>query len=400
MKKPSYEELEERIEELEKMETVHKKTEEALRESEERYKKLSEATFEGIVFHEKGKILDINRTYANMIGYEISEIIGRDALDFIAPEYRDLVYKNIITEYEKPYEALGLRRDNTTFPIEIRGKAVHYQGRIARVAVVRDTTQRKKTEEERKILEQQLFHSQKMESIGRLAGSIAHDFNNILTGIMGWAMKLKSKYEDTSTIEGKAGDVIFKSTIRAVELTQQLLDFARKRKYNPVKLNINVVIKETAEVLEKALGKDISIHYDFKNEINYVEADKNQIQQVLTNIIINAKDAMPSGGKLIFKTENVDIDDENSKIYPDLNKGNYVKVSIIDSGIGMTEEIKEKIFEPFFTTKEESKGTGLGLATAYGIIKNHKGHITFNSEQNKGTIFIIYLPVSEISQNK
>jgi signal transduction histidine kinase len=161
-----------------------------------------------------------------------------------------------------------------------------------------------------------------------------------------------------------------------------------------------VVIKETAEVLEKALGKDISIHYDFKNEINYVEADKNQIQQVLTNIIINAKDAMPSGGKLIFKTENVDIDDENSKIYPDLNKGNYVKVSIIDSGIGITEEIKEKIFEPFFTTKEESKGTGLGLATAYGIIKNHKGHITFNSEQNKGTIFIIYLPVSEISQNK
>lgn len=232
-----------------------------------------------------------------------------------------------------------------------------------------------------------------MESIGRLAGGIAHDFNNILTGIMGYAEMLKMQFEDSTTSEGKAVDVILRSAERAADLTQQLLGFARGGKYNPVPIKINDVIKETINVSEKIFEKNIRVNYEFEENINTVEADKNQMGQVLTNIIINAKDSMPNGGEIIFKTENIYIDEEYVSEYPKIKVGNHVKISITDTGIGMPKEVKDHIFEPFYTTK--GKGTGLGLATVYGIIKNHNGHIACYSEPGEGTMFIIYLPISE-----
>ncbi|MCK4965662.1 PAS domain S-box protein, partial [bacterium] len=372
--------------------TERKKAEEALRESEERFKRLSQATFEGIAIHEKGILLDVNKAILNMFGYESSEIVGRNVLDFFMPESHDIVMENVRKESEKPYEASGLKKDGTPFPLEIRGRQITYKGSPAIVAVVRDLTERKKAEAEKRNLEEQLFHSQKMESIGRIAGSIAHDFDNILTGIMGWGRKLKSRYPDIETPDGKAADIINKGALQAIELTQQLLDIAKKRKHKLVSVNIGEIIKETMGVLEKAIGENITVKYNIEDEIHRVRADKNQLKQVFSNIIINAKDAMPDGGELLFRVENTTIDGESSQKQPDLKFGIYVKISISDTGCGMTKDVREKIFEPFFTTKEESRGTGLGLATSYGIMKNHDGHITCISEPDKGTTFILYIP--------
>jgi signal transduction histidine kinase len=253
----------------------------------------------------------------------------------------------------------------------------------------------KKAEEERRKLEEQLFQAQKMESIGRLAGGIAHDFNNILTSIMGYAELLKFRLTNTSTREKQAADIIIKSSERASDLTRQLLAFARGGKYNPVPLMANDIIKQTIIVSEKIFEKNIEVKYDLEEKLKPIEADRNQLDQVLTNIIINAKDAMPNGGELIFKTANVYLDEEYTGKFQELKPGDYVEISIKDTGMGMPRSIKDRIFEPFFTTKGAGCGTGLGLATVYGIIKNHNGHITCTSEPGKGTTFTIYLPATE-----
>lgn len=253
----------------------------------------------------------------------------------------------------------------------------------------------KQVEEEKKKLEEQLFQAQKMESIGRLAGGIAHDFNNILTGIMGYAELLKIQFSEANSKEEHAAGVILKGIERAANLTKQLLGFARGGKYNPIPLKVNEVIEETVNVSEKIFEKKIALTYLFEENIDTIEADRHQLEQVLTNLIINARDAMPKGGVLAFKTENVFIDKFFIQRFSEFKPGNYVKISITDTGIGMTEEIQKHIFEPFFTTKAESKGTGLGLATVYGIVKSHNGHVSVYSEPGKGTTFSLYFPASD-----
>ena len=275
--------------------------------------------------------------------------------------------------------------------------------KVALDNTVHEIEERKKVEKEKQQLQDQLFQSQKLESLGRLAGGIAHDFNNLLTGIMGYAELLKMKHYDKQQIESRAADTIYKNSIAAQILTKQLLGFARKGKYNTVPLNLNNVIKEIVNVLEKIFEKTIKINYDLDTYVKSVDADENQIIQVLTNLIINAKDAMSEGGEITFKTENVYIGEANTSLYPEIIKpGHFVRLSISDTGIGMTKEIIEHIFEPFFTTKEKNKGTGLGLATVYGIIKNHNGYIFCQSQPNAGTTFTIFLPpgIKEIIKEK
>ncbi len=252
-----------------------------------------------------------------------------------------------------------------------------------------------KAEEENKQLEEQLFRAQKMESVGRLAGGIAHDFNNVLTSIMGYAEIMQLKYEGVSTSETKSLDIILKNVGRAAVLTGQLLTFSRKSESNFAPLIINQIIKDTIKITEKIFEKNINVKYDFEKNICVIEADKNQLDQIITNLTINAKHAMPDGGDIIFKTENVFLDKEYENKYVNFKPGHYVALSITDTGTGMPKEVKEKIFEPFFTTKEEGKGTGLGLATVYGIIKKHKGYINVYSEPGEGTTFNLYFPVSE-----
>ena len=261
--------------------------------------------------------------------------------------------------------------------------------------------ERKRAEEERLILEKQLFQSQKMESIGRLAGGIAHDFNNILTAIMGYAELLENRLGDLEGKEGKAVRVILSGVEKASHLTKQLLGFARGGKYDPKAHNIHQIIKDVVLVFEKLFEKNIEIHYEFDTSIRCIEGDRNQIEQVFTNIIVNAKDAMPEGGVLTFQTKEVNIKKEEATKYPELNAGDYINISVIDTGVGMSAKTTDRIFEPFYSTKERGKGTGLGLATVYGIIKKHNGHIICQSSLDQGTRFEIYLPVSnEIPQEE
>ncbi|MCP4726536.1 MAG: PAS domain S-box protein, partial [bacterium] len=346
----------------------------------------------------KGNILDINNAACTNLGYSKEELLSMRVFD-LGSEFPPEIWKEHFEVLKKKknllFEATHIRKNGIELPVEINSTYVKFDEQELVCSFARNITERKQSEEEKKKLLEQLFHAQKMESIGRLAGGIAHDFNNILVGIKGFAELLKLKFDDRSTSEGKAADVIMKGSERAADLTKQLLGFARGGKYNPVPLNLNDVIRNNVKVSEKIFEKNIKVKYDFAENINNVEADKNQIDQVLTNLIINAKDAMPKGGDLIFKTENIYADEKFKRQNPYFNLGHYVKISITDTGTGMSKRVKENIFDPFFTTKGEGKGTGLGLATVYGIVKNHDGQISVYSEPDKGTTFILYFPVSE-----
>lgn len=255
-----------------------------------------------------------------------------------------------------------------------------------------EVEERKKIERENEELQSRLIHSKKMESMGRLAGGIAHEFNNLLTGIMGYADMLKMKYSDKNKFEGKAADIIYRGSVQAQELTKGLLGFARRDTYNPVSLNLNDLIKNTIETSEKTLGQDMAINYNLGDQIGLVKADKSQMQHLLSHLISNAKDACPGGGKITFQTGNVRIEeDQEGSPHEIVKPGLYVRFSIFDTGTGMTEEIKDRIFDPFYTTKPVGKGTGLGLAAVYGIVKGHGGYIFCDSEPGKGTTFTIYL---------
>jgi PAS domain S-box-containing protein len=386
--------------------TERKKAEEALRESEKKYKTLYDSSRDAImIIAPKKGYLSGNPAAVRMFGCkDEAEFITKGPVD-LSPKYQP--DGTLSTEKAKQMMAIVMEKgshfdewkhkrvNGEEFYATVLLTKMELYGEEVFQATVRDITDQKNTEIERKKLEEQLFQSQKMESIGRLAGGIAHDFNNILASIMGYAELLKIKFGDTSTSEGHAAEIILKSAERASDLTGQLLGFARGGKYNPVPLKINDIIEEAIHVSEKIFEKNIKVTFDFEKKINTIEADKNQIDQVLTNIIINAKDAMPNGGELIFKTENVYIDEEYTDKFQEMRPGNYIKIVVTDTGMGMPRSIKDRIFEPFFTTKGAGRGTGLGLATVYGIIKNHNGHITCSSKPGEGTTFTIYLPVSE-----
>lgn len=286
-----------------------------------------------------------------------------------------------------------------TFLIFVMYRSKSKSSKELKIALERnlyEVEERKKVEEEKQKLQEQLFHSQKLESLGRLAGGIAHDFNNLLTTITGYAELLKLEFKDEKTQEGRAAAAIFNTAITASNLTSQLLGFARRGKYHIEFVDLNKLVEETVGVSEKIFEKKIEVTFELDRSLGAVKADKNQVVQVLTNLIINAKDAMPGGGRLIFRTEEVQIQEAVNHPYPKILKpGQYILLTVSDNGTGMTKEISDRVFEPFFTTKDKSKGTGLGLATVYGIVKNHNGYIFCDSEPGKGTRFSIFLPAVE-----
>jgi signal transduction histidine kinase len=266
------------------------------------------------------------------------------------------------------------------------GEPIGYRG------VLRDVSERKRAEEEKRKLETQLQQAQKMESIGTLAGGIAHDFNNILMGIQGNASLMLLKIENSHPNFEKAKN-IERYVQNGTELTKQLLGFARRGKYHVVATDLNEAIEKSSTLFGRT-KKEIQIHTRFEDDIWTVEVDRGQIDQALLNLYVNAGQAMPEGGELYLQTENVVLDHTYVKPYK-VESGNYVKISVADTGVGIDKEDQKRIFEPFFTTKEMGRGTGLGLASVYGIIKNHGGYINVYSEKNQGTTFTIYLPASE-----
>ncbi len=369
--------------------TERKKTEEALQQSKELLKLQFENSPDIILIIDKEfKIKTINRTLSG--NYTIEELIGKYSIEILPSDQREKM-KKVVDRCFKTGEVQDIEHAISEKKL-VRARIIPIKdkGNIANVLIIStDITERKQ-------LEEQLFQAQKMESLGRLAGGVAHDFNNILTTILGYAELPKLTFPDSSNEEGEAADMIIKGAERASDLIIQLLGFARGGKYNPVPLNINEVIKDIVKVSEKIFEKNIRVSFGFEKDIHTIDADKNQLDQILTNLFINARDAMPKGGELLVKTENVSMDEELVKRTPEIIPGNYVKISVTDTGTGMTKDIRDHVFEPFFTTKGKGKGTGLGLATVYGIVKNHDGYIYMYTKPGEGTTFTLYFPASEM----
>ena len=374
---------------------------EALLESELKYRSIVEGIEEGYFEID----FDRNLTFFNdplckMLGYSSDEMRGKNTRGFTAAatiEKMDQIYEQIQKTGEPvqvtDYDAVG--RDGASIALELTaalmrnadGNPIGFRG------VLRDVSERKDAEAEKRKLETQVRQAQKMESIGTLAGGIAHDFNNILMGIQGNAslMLLKTKkgevnYEKLKNIETYVEN--------GTELTKQLLGFARRGKYYAIATDLNNVIDRSASMFGRT-KKEIRMHSDLQPELWTVEVDRGQIEQALLNLYVNAWQAMPQGGDLYLKTENIilDADFANSMPYK-VEAGDYIKITVTDTGSGIDKETRERIFEPFFTTKEMGRGTGLGLASVYGIIKGHGGYINVYSEEEAGTTFTIYLPAS------
>jgi len=230
-----------------------------------------------------------------------------------------------------------------------------------------------------------------MEAIGCLAGGIAHDFNNLLTVIKGYSQLSSIELKEGDPLRGNI-DEIQNATDRAASLTRQLLAFSRRQVMEMKVLDLNTLLRDLEKMLRRIIGEDIELAIQPAEDLGRVRADVGQIEQVIMNLAVNAKDAMPSGGKLTIETANVELDESYARSHVDVKQGHYVMFSVNDTGVGMSPEVRERIFEPFFTTKEKGKGTGLGLSTTYGIVKQSEGHIWVDSVQGKGTTFKIYLP--------
>ena len=397
-RKPTYEELEQRIQDLNKEAAELKQAEEALRESEARYRKLFDTVSDFIYTHDlKGHFLTVNRGAAQTLGYTPGDLIGRPISDFMLPRYRQAFYDEYLQEIKKQGSWNGVTeyvaKDGSKHYIEYRSILVRQKGQEPYVSGTgRDITDRILSRQEVHKLEQQLQQAQKMEAIGTLAGGIAHDFNNLLMGILGNTSLMllemddnEPQYERLKTIE--------KHVRLGADLTKQLVGFARGGKYEVKPTDINELIKNSSEMFGRT-KKEITIRTVYQKDIWSVEADQGQIEHVLLNLYVNAWQAMTGPGHLYVETENVVLDENYVKPYT-VKPGRYVKIAVTDTGVGMDKETQQRIFEPFFTTKEMGRGTGLGLASVYGIIKNHGGYINVYSEKNEGTTFRIYLPVSE-----
>jgi PAS domain S-box-containing protein len=376
---------------------VRKRSEQALRESEEKYRMLVENANDAIFIIQDGKV-----TFPNPKARQLSRKMAIDIdrtpfFDYIHPDDKEVVldwYKKRLKNGDAPNTCNFklVNRDNDELWVELNAALIFWEKKIAALNFLRDITVQKK-------LEIQFQQSQRMESIGTLAGGIAHDFNNLLMGIQANAsvMLLETKPENTLFESVKSIERCVKS---GAKLTKQLLGFARGGKYVVKPTYINEVLNRTSSIFGRT-RKEINIHRRYRNKIWMVNVDVGQVEQVLLNLYVNAWQAMPGGGELYLETDNVVLDEEYVRSKPyNLRQGNYVKISVSDTGVGMNRKIQQRIFEPFFTTKAVGKGTGLGLASAYGIIKNHGGIINCYSEPGVGTTFNIYLPAFQATKEE
>jgi nitrogen-specific signal transduction histidine kinase len=258
--------------------------------------------------------------------------------------------------------------------------------------VIRDITERKQTEEEMAAVQEQFRQSQKIEAVGQLAGGIAHDFNNLLTVIKGYSQLSLIQFKESDPLKVNI-DEINKATDRAADLIRQLLAFSRRQVMEMRVLDLNILLQNLNKMLRRVIGEDIELVTRLADDLGRVKVDPGQIEQVIMNLTVNARDAMIEGGKLTIETANVELDEEYARTHVGVIPGRCVMLSVNDTGVGITPEVRERIFEPFFTTKKEGEGTGLGLSTVYGIVKQSGGNIWVYSEPEKGTTFKIYLPL-------
>lgn len=364
-----------------------------LRQSEAMLKTLFENANDGIVIiDDRGVVVDVNQRACEMYGMEKEDFIGTE-IERLGPDtdknrilWRERL-ERLLNGEPLLFETEHHGNNGGKVSIEISAKAVRIDGRLLIQTIHRDLTEKKR-------LQSQLLHSQKMESIGTLAGGIAHDFNNILTAILGYADLILLNDKIPPEISNKVR-VIETSARQASQMVSKLLSFARRGSVESVPFAVNSVIEDTLSMVSRLVPKNITISKDLDPALPPVEGDVSQIEQVLMNLIINAKDAMPDGGEISITSRLVEIEQKSLDIPTTIKSGEYVYITVRDTGMGIAEEHLPHIFEPFYTTKEKGKGTGLGLAMVYGIIKEHGGYITVDSRVGHETIFNIYLPTSK-----
>ncbi len=370
--------------------TARKVAEEALRASEERYRGLFENANDVVFSIDlSGRLTSLNRTGEAILGCVREEALGTEILGLVMPEQRKIVTELLERRRAgdtaaKMYECEIRTPDARRVPLEVNSRLLEADGRPVGVqGIARDVSERKR-------LQAQLAQAQKMEAVGRLAAGIAHDFNNLLTVIIGYCDLVESADLDACAREGLGQ--IKDAGVQAASLTRQLLAFSRRQVLEPKVLDLNGVVTNIAKLIERLVGEDVNLRCTPAPDLGRVKADPVQIEQVILNLAANARDAMVSGGALSIETANVDLDEAYAVAHPGAAAGHYVMLSVSDTGTGIDAETQARIFDPFFTTKEKGKGTGLGLATVYGVVKQSGGHIRVYSELGHGTTFKIYLP--------
>jgi hypothetical protein len=382
--------------------TARKRAELGLQESEEQYRLLFDSNPHPMWVYDEDTLafLAVNDAAVNHYGYSREEFLAMTLRDirppeevqildeFVAPRRRDRALK----AFESPRVWKHRRKDGSLLDVEIAASPIQFKGRPAWLALATDVTEKKR-------LEAQLLQSQKMESVGRLAGGVAHDFNNLLGVITGYGDLLQRDIGPRHPAFARVGE-IRKAADRAAALTRQLLAFSRKQVLEPKVLDLNAVVSDIEKMLRRLIGEDIQLITVFGSDLGRVKADPGQMEQVIVNMAVNARDAMPDGGKLIIETGNVDLDEAYARRRPDARPGPHVMLGVSDTGHGMNAETLSHMFEPFFSTKELGKGTGLGLATVYGIVRQSGGHVMVYSEPGRGTTFKVYLPRSSEEQEE
>lgn len=372
--------------------TDRKLAEEALRLSEERYRSLVENIDIGVTLvNSHHSIVMTNAAQARISGVPVSEILGKKCYEVLLGrdvECEDCPGAMAMVErrpVEKEIE--GTRSDGKRF--YLRSRAFPTFGRHGEVTgcieVIEDITERRQWED-------QAHHAAKMEAIGLLAGGVAHDFNNLLTAMMGYSTMLQSQLSEDEPKRAKVAQIT-RAAERAAALTRQLLALSRKQVLDTRVLDLNEIIAEFQKMMQRMIGPDIEIRTSLNPSLGRVKADPSQIEQILLNLAVNARDAMPEGGRLTIETAIVELDEDYARTHTEVKPGPYAMVALSDTGMGMDAKTCSRIFEPFFTTKD--RGTGLGLSTVYGIIKQHRGHVTVYTEVNRGTVFKVYLPMVE-----
>src|SRR3954469_6553688 len=381
----------------EKEELVRRKSaEEALRRSERDLRSLIENAPYGIFRADmEGRFLDVNPALVKMLGYDVpAELLGTDPQRDVFLDPVQALQLKELGESQRSFEGLEFewkRRDGSSIVVRLSGRpVVNREGSVVSFEVMAENVT------ERRALEEQLRHAQKMEAIGRLAGGVAHDFNNLLMVIIGYTELLRENLPKDGDQRGYA-DAVWNAGKKATLLTSQLLAFSRKQVMSPRMLDLNTVLQEVDRMLPRLIGEDVQLSILQGAKLANVKADPGQMEQVIMNLCVNARDPMPRGGRLTIETGNASLDADTARRIGATTPGVFVVLSVTDNGAGMDAQTQSRIFEPFFTTKEKGKGTGLGLATVYGIVKQSGGYITVESELGRGTRFDVYLPAIESS---
>ncbi len=369
-----------------------KAAEEALRRSEENYRALFEQNQDGVIVLADGVIVSANQAAADISGATVKDILGKTAVQLLAVDDQAAAEARYEEAMQKPEGVSGFqgrvkRVDGTVAWVEAHGSVIQWGGRPALQVLIRDITQRRRLEEE-------LREAQKFEALGQMAGGIAHDFNNLITGILCHVGLLKAGAKaDKDTLETAL--VIEKAARRAADLTSQLLGFARRGKHQDIPVDIKATVDTVVALISGALERRLTVEKNLSAEPTWARGDPAQMEQAILNLAVNARDAMPDGGRMTFTVSTVELDEAACAVRPGARPGTFVAIGVADTGVGMSPAVRAHIFEPFFTTKPPGKGVGMGLAMVYGIVTNHGGWVDVESEAGHGLTFTIYLPVSE-----